>query len=188
MRITGYEAGSAFVGPRASHYRASGTSFAAPFVSGVASLVLGRNPALTGAQAERMLVMSADDVEVPGWDRFTGAGRLNAVAALRADPDRYLLARVTAVRPARKGTRTVIQVHGTAVGSDFRHYTLELARGETPVAWKPVGTERTAPVEDGLLGTIPIGEITARGTWTIRVVARDGAGHQREARGTLTVD
>jgi subtilisin family serine protease len=188
MGIKGYEAGSAVVGPEARYYRASGTSFAAPFVSGVASLILSRNPGLTAVQIERMLLMSADDVEVPGWDRFTGAGRLNAARALRADPGRYLLARVTAVRPAREGTQTVVQVHGAAVGHDFRSYTLELAKGEAPGTWKRVGAERTAQVEDGLLGSIPIREITSRGTWTIRVVARDHAGTQREARGTLTVD
>lgn len=187
-QVKDYKAGSGFVGPEAMYYRTHGTSFAAPFVSGVASLILSKNPSLTNVQVERMLLMSADDIEVPGWDQYTGAGRLNAMKALRADPDWYLVAQVKAIQPAQAGGRHVIQVHGTALGSSLKGYVLELGKGEAPGAWKRVGAERTAAVEDGLLGTIPIGEITSRGTWSIRVLATDARGNQREARGTLTVE
>jgi hypothetical protein len=60
------------------YYRASGTSFSAPLVSGVASLMLAKNPALTAEQIKRMLMMSADDIETPGWDQLTRYGCLNA--------------------------------------------------------------------------------------------------------------
>jgi len=135
-----------------------------------------------------MLLMSADDVEAPGWDRYTGTGRLNAVAALAADPNWFLLARVKEVRPAREGGRTVIQVHGSVVGTALRGYTVELGKGEAPASWKPIGGGRPGPVEDGLLGAIPIAEITSRGKWAIRVVARDARGAERQARGTLDVE
>lgn len=183
-----YQPGTAFVGPEARYYRASGTSFSAPFVSGVASLLLARNPKLTNIQVERMLLMSADDVEVPGWDQYTGAGRLNAVKALTADPDWYLLARVTAVQPVQEKGRTVIQVLGTAASSNLKGYTLELGKGKRPDTWRQIGRLQKAEVQEGLLGTIPVREITSRGTWTIRVVAEDRTGNQREARGTLTVE
>ncbi len=183
-----YKAGDAFVGSEARYYRASGTSFAAPFVSGVASLILAGNPKLTNVQVEQMLLMSVDDVEVPGWDQYTGAGRLNAMKALTADPDWHLLARVTAVQPVTEGGRTVIQVIGTVVGSDLKQFLLELGKGDAPGSWKQVGKVQVTPIQDRLLGTIPIGEITSRGTWTVRVVARDRKGNQREARGTLTVE
>jgi len=186
--VAGYRAGDSFVGPQARYYRASGTSFAAPLVAGVASLILSRSPGLTGTQVERMLMMSADDVEVPGWDQLTGAGRLNALRALAAAPDRYLLAKVRAIRPTREGGRTVIQVHGTAEGNDLASYTLELAKGTAPERWTPIGAEQAAPVADGLLGIIPLREITSRGTWTVRVVVRDRLGNQREGRGTLNVE
>lgn len=183
-----YRAGAAFVGPGARYYRATGTSFAAPFVSGVASLLLSRNPRLTNVQVERMLLMSADDLEVPGWDQFTGAGRLNAAKALRADPDWYLLVKVKAVQPVREAGRTVVRVDGTVVGSDLTRYVIELGQGASPTSWKRVGAEQTQAVEDGALGVVPVREITARGAWVIRVVAEDGRGNRREARGTLTVD
>jgi hypothetical protein len=38
-----------------------------------------------------------------------------------------------------------------------------------------------------LLGTIPARDITARGAWTVRVVARDTRGSQRESRQPLNI-
>jgi subtilisin family serine protease len=183
-----YRPRAGIVGPRARYYRASGTSFAAPFVTGVAALLLARNPGLTNVQVERMLLMSADDVAVPGWDQLTGAGRLNAVKALRADPDWYLLARLDALRPTREAGRTVVEVLGSVGGSDLGGYRLELGRGEAPERWKPIGGVRAEAVPEGRLGGIPVGEITARGAWTVRVVAEDRKGNRRESRGTLNVN
>ncbi|HYF02337.1 MAG TPA: S8 family serine peptidase [Patescibacteria group bacterium] len=66
----------------------SGTSFAAPHVTGVASLLLSRNTYRTPAEIKRILEVTADDgignntEDTPGWDRFYGHGRLNAFKAL----------------------------------------------------------------------------------------------------------
>jgi hypothetical protein len=68
-----------------------------------------------------------------------------------------------------------------------REYAIELGQGETPSQWKPVGRPRTQAVEAGLLGTIPVREITARGLWTVRLVARDTRGSPRESRQPLNI-
>ncbi|HVS15589.1 MAG TPA: S8 family serine peptidase [Thermoanaerobaculia bacterium] len=187
MGVEGYRAGASVVGADGHYYRASGTSFAAPFVSGVASLLFSRDPALTAQQVERMLAMSARDVEVAGWDRFTGSGRLDAVGALAADPDWELVARVTAVEAAREGEKVVIRVRGTAGGTRLASYRIELGQGETPASWKTIGQPSRAPLEDGVLGLISASEITAPGAWSVRLVATDAAGAEREARGALTI-
>lgn len=182
-----YKRGRAFLGQDAKYYHATGTSFSAPFVSGVASLILAKNPKLTAAQVERMLLMSADDVETPGWDQLTGYGRLNARKALEADPDYFLYCEVHAVAPKREGGRNVVQVSGTVNGSALDRYELQLGQGEAPSSWRTLRTERGRAVDDAPLGSFPVSEITSRGHWTVRVLAYDRTNRVRESRGSLNV-
>jgi serine protease AprX len=64
----------------------SGTSMAAPFVAGVAALMLDHNPMLTHPQIKSTLMTTAVDWGPPGRDIDYGAGRLDAYAALSALP------------------------------------------------------------------------------------------------------
>ncbi|MBI3973656.1 MAG: S8 family serine peptidase, partial [Chloroflexi bacterium] len=61
------------------YIRLSGTSMAAPVVSGVAALVLQARPTLTPNEVKALLVHTARPVPGPG----TGAGYPDAVAAVR---------------------------------------------------------------------------------------------------------
>lgn len=182
-----YQAGRAFVGPDAKYYRATGTSFAAPFVTGAASLILAKNRGLNPAQVERMLLMSADDVDSPGWDQLTGYGRLNARKALEADPDHYLYVELYRVAAAREGGRTVLQVFGTAEGSHWGSYHLEVGQGENPTSWKKAGQLTGGQVDDSVLGTLTRGDFGAAGKWAIRLVAEDRRGIVRESRTIFTL-
>ncbi len=64
-----------------NHYGwASGTSFATPYVSGVAALVLGYKPFLANDVVMRLIKFTADDVNQashPGVDDYAGYGRIN---------------------------------------------------------------------------------------------------------------
>jgi len=182
-----YKPRRAFLGADARYYHATGSSFSAPFVTGVASLILAKNPRLTAQQVERMLLMSADDIEAPGWDQLTGYGRLNARKALEADPEYYLYAELHRLAPAREAGRTVIQVFGTATGSHEPSYALEVGEGENPTSWRKAGKLAGGRVEDGLLGTLFRSDFGASGKWTVRVVAQDRKGLQRESRSILNL-
>jgi len=59
-----------------------GSSAAAPYVAGVAALVLDANPALDRDAVERVLEGSAIDVGEPGPDPAAGHGRVDAAAAV----------------------------------------------------------------------------------------------------------
>jgi subtilisin family serine protease len=67
-----------------------GTSQAAPFVSGLASLLLAQNPHRTPAELIHLIESTADDQvgrpeeDTPGWDKYHGFGRINALKALQA--------------------------------------------------------------------------------------------------------
>ncbi len=71
----------------------SGTSFAAPFVTGVVALLVSRarrrGHRLSGHETKQILIRSADPLNGGGFHAETGHGFLNALAALR-ELDAYL--------------------------------------------------------------------------------------------------
>jgi subtilisin family serine protease len=70
--------------PNEKYQMTSGTSFSAAFVSGLAALVLERNPVLKPDQVRAILVKTARDLGSPGRDDLFGAGEADAFAAVSA--------------------------------------------------------------------------------------------------------
>ncbi len=62
----------------------SGTSFSAAYVSGVAALIMERNPALKPGDVRAILTSTARDLGAPGRDDQFGAGEADAFAAVTA--------------------------------------------------------------------------------------------------------
>ncbi len=67
----------------AGYFTKSGTSMAAPHVSGVAALVWSRWSALSADSVIGYITRTAVDVGDPGWDAATGWGRLDAEQAVQ---------------------------------------------------------------------------------------------------------
>jgi hypothetical protein len=69
---------------------ASGTSFSAPMVAGLADLLISQNPLLTPDMVKTLIQKGAtplpDDVKTPNW---AGAGRIDMAASLRLVPAAY---------------------------------------------------------------------------------------------------
>lgn len=72
--------------PGGQYGQASGTSFAAAVVSGVAARVWAARPDLTASQVVEIVERTARDVGPRGWDDQTGAGVVDLAAALKAAP------------------------------------------------------------------------------------------------------
>jgi Subtilase family len=70
--------------PDDKYQMTSGTSFSAAFVSGVAALILARNPALRSEELRAILMKTAHDLGSPGRDDLFGAGEADAYAAVQA--------------------------------------------------------------------------------------------------------
>jgi subtilisin family serine protease len=70
--------------PDEKYQMTSGTSFSAAYVSGLAALMLERNPALKPAEVRAILMKTARDLGSPGRDDLFGAGEADAFAAVSA--------------------------------------------------------------------------------------------------------
>lgn len=66
------------------HRYETGTSMAAPFVSGIAALLIETAPWLSSQEVRRIIRETADDRGEPGWDPSYGHGRVNAAEALHS--------------------------------------------------------------------------------------------------------
>jgi Subtilase family len=70
--------------PDGKYQMTSGTSFSAAYISGVAALLLERNPALKPDELRAILMKTAHDLGTPGRDDLFGAGEADAYAAVSA--------------------------------------------------------------------------------------------------------
>jgi subtilisin family serine protease len=70
--------------PDEKYQMTSGTSFSAAYISGLAALMLERNPALKPDELRAILMKTARDLGAPGRDDLFGAGEADAFAAVSA--------------------------------------------------------------------------------------------------------
>jgi subtilisin family serine protease len=138
--------------PNSGYQTLSGTSMAAPHVSGVAVLLAARFPGLQYRQAMIRLLGGAEPL--PALAQLTRGGvRLNAAEALSTHPRVGFLRRL---QPADRGIGTIVQVevtdqdsvtsvslHFAVNGSDYQisgmlHQTADVYRGVIPL--QPPGT------------------------------------------------
>jgi len=117
--------------PNAAWTLLSGTSMAAPHVSGVAVLLLTRRPSFTPNEIAAILGSTAVELRT---DRFTGAGRVHAGRAVAISEP---LPTAELRLPPRLGG--VLDLLGTAGGPGFAGYVLELGVGLRPDTWTPIG-------------------------------------------------
>jgi subtilisin family serine protease len=182
-----YSAGAAYVGGDKRYYRAGGTSFAAPMVSGLASLMFANDPSLTNRQVMNIIRSTARDIEIPGVDQYTGYGIIDARAALKAPKDYYLFAGINRVEVIQKGGQPVVRVHGTADANALRSASLEIGQGDNPTSWTSIGAPKRSTGSDDVLGDIPGAKLKGARVWQIRVVVTHNDGSVREARFKLSL-
>ncbi len=175
-----------YVGQDKRYYRASGTSFSAPMVTGVASLLLSKSPELSSDDVKRLLLHSARDIETPGVDQYSGYGLVDARAALRADVRFFIESAITGVQIAAGQQGRVLQVSGTSEADEFAGAWIEIGAGEEPESWTRV-IDVTAPGRGIVLGEIDANLFRGSKVWILRLVTRHRNGKTREARFRLSL-
>jgi serine protease AprX len=172
--------------------RHSGTSMAAPFVAGVAALMLDANPALTPEELRDRLERTAIDFGAPGKDNEYGAGRLDAFTAIRAARGDAEAGDATPGEldpPAHAAAQESLEEGAT------REFPIEVTDTALPVAATLIldAEARAAGLDADLRLLDPDGQVVAEsatdqrqervrfrprqtGTYTLQVVSRTGAG------------
>lgn len=137
----------------------SGTSMAAPFVTGVAGLVLSQNPNLSAAEIKAALLDNVDPVSSLSGRILTG-GRLNALKAVNGVP--------STVPPPT--TTTPVEITPPALNQLMIGDTLQLSAtgGDGVYSWRSSNTAVATINNSGML--------TAQNAGTTRVTASDGNG------------
>ena len=140
------------------YYIASGTSMAGPHAVGVASYLRSVSPGLSHDRIREIIESTADDIidpygngySFPGYDKYSGHGRVNLNAALAAD---WPHVRAILSSPNRFAIVSgPVDIVGSADGADFTDYVLEYGEGANPSSWTQISSSGS-PVTDGILGT-----------------------------------
>ena len=98
--------------PDEKYQMTSGTSFSAAYVSGLAALMLERNPALKPGEVRAILMKTARDLGAPGRDDLFGGGEADAFAAVSAVAPAMPVA-TASDRPAAENVSGRQEVPGT---------------------------------------------------------------------------
>ena len=181
-----YKNGANYVGKDKRYYRASGTSFAAPIVAGVASLMMSKDPTLSGEEVAQIIRQTADDVDVPGVDQYSGHGIVNANKALEADAGFFINANISGVQVAQGSSGPIVQVMGTAEADQFKKASIAIGAGDEPDSWKQVAKVKQV-VKDGMLGEIDANELRSSKVWIIRLTVEHKNGKSQEFRFRLSL-
>ncbi|MCR4439751.1 MAG: S8 family serine peptidase [bacterium] len=128
----------------------SGTSAAAPFVSALAALIFTQHPDYASDNVRGTLLATADDLGSTGWDRYYGAGRINASSALHSP--NFTVARITWPRLDQGIAGGSVPLVGTAAGVFMRAYGLSYGAGVDPNVWQPLVRVQNRQVIDDTLG------------------------------------
>ena len=180
-----YRPGTAVVADQ--YYRVTGSSFAAPIVSGAASLLFSVKPSLTAAQVKRMLLQTARDLDGIGVNQFSGYGLLDIAAALKADTNAFVDAAITSISAVKSRGQTMLRVVGTADADTLKEARIDIGRGDNPDRWITVVRSIKGQVINGVLAELPADKFRGYKQWTVRVVVADHSGLKREARFKLTL-
>ena len=186
--VENYVAGKNFVGEKARYYRANGTSFAAPFVSGAAALILSQQPTLDAPAVKRMIVQSARDPGSVGVNPETGYGILDVKAALAADPSFFVDVEIAEVSAQKTDGGVFVRVNGTADADRFASAWIEIGRGESPTEWRRSSRTLDKAVRAGVLDDLPAQQFTGAPVWTLRLIVQHANGKRRETRHVLRLD
>lgn len=161
---------------------ASGSSFAAPQVTGAVALLRSLDPSLSPGDIRSILTSTTVDVGIPGWDNRTAAGRLDVYEALK----RALPGDTQIATPAHNSGWDAdrIVITGSSLHPKHASYQLSYTSGTQDIdgaTWTPIHEAVAQRVLDDTLATWRVAELE-EGAYTLRLVTRLTDGRTVEDR------
>ena len=157
------------IGPLQSpsgYRRLSGTSMSTPYISGVAGLLISKDPSLTKEQIKSILYHSIDfPSESP---EYIGTGRINVRKVLENDPRTIAYLAIVSPNTGDIITNNNLEVQGTADGDS---YTVSYGEGNYPGSWTQISSGINTI--NGVLARWNIEEIIS-GFYTLRLQVQRG--------------
>ncbi len=171
---------------KAGVFPQSGTSFSAPMVAATASLLLAKDPNLTATQIEDILHRSAEEMYEVGWDDKSGAGVLDATAALRGDQLRELTVSITGIKEGSlDGKRAdALDIFATVRGP-VKEFVVELGRGKNPGRFDRIGGPYSLEATDDWVARINKENLRTSKDWVVKITATDQQGKELTAQTQL---
>lgn len=146
-----------------------GTSMAASQVSGTVALLLAYRPGLSNEAVRHILRSTADEADFPGFDPFTGAGRLNAYRALLlSEPAEISISLPRKLALAGSGSASQERViEATVKGHGIGRYQLSIRPETEASAWETIAAAEEIPADGKLATWNPAGRMA--GDYLVRL-------------------
>jgi hypothetical protein len=172
--------------PGGKYGQFAGTSASAPFVAALAGLLLSHAPDWSNEMVRAALTNSASDLGERGWDRFYGAGRIDAAAALQIEST---TARAEIHFPNMDAgfAGGALVIRGTVLGAFVKAYELAYGIGDNPRQWTRFSRSENRRVIADSLGTWALANLPDT-TYTLRLVAEQQNGRNGEDKIRLFLD
>lgn len=164
----------------------SGTSTSAPMVTAAVGLLFAQRGACSPQQIRGILSSSADDIGSPGWDHFTGAGRLNILKALQTVGSSEV--QILSPQNDRGSAQNSIPIIVTALDPQFESLHIEYQQGiEGNNNWTTIRSDIQEQIRRD---TIAIWNISAlsEGDYTLRLRMEKTNGTTAEDRIRFVID
>ncbi len=160
----------------------SGTSLAAPHISAALALLKEKYPEYSPKELKSVLMASAFDYKGDGWDIYTGAGFLDAAAALlEKSPSLIEITSPKFEGGIIKENYEKYQVEGTVLTPLFDSYSVYLGYGILPQEWFVINENAKEQIRDGILSEFNPSNFKDT-TYTVRLVVKLKNGKTIEQR------
>jgi subtilisin family serine protease len=161
-----------------SYTNVSGTSASAPFVSATAALILSLG-SFTNDEVKQIIKSTANDINSPGWDTKSGAGRLNMHKALSVLAPGKIKFNYPWQDFATK--EDTLNIFATVLSPYFIACDLLLGEGENPTVWTEIKTNIKNQFSNEKLAIIDLTNFN-EGVYTVRLIVYMNDGRLTEER------